>query len=163
MDNIEDLSLEAAQEIFQEMSPEEMTAWMINSLADSVHEANTKWWTDLETGERLNRNIPEMLMLTVSELAEAVEDAPQYNMVVMEVTKALSRAMEGIRKDKMDDKLPHRKAFEVELADAVIRIFDIAAGFGLDLGGAYVEKCAYNQTRLDHSIEHRKGENGKKF
>lgn len=143
MDNIEDLSLEAAQELFQEMSPEEMTAWMINSLADAVHEANAKWWTDLETGEYpIKRNVPELLCLVHSEISEA---------------------MEGHRKNLNDDHLPERKMIEVELADAVIRIFDISAGLGLDLGGAYVEKMAYNAVRADHSIEHRKGENGKKF
>lgn len=34
----------------------------------------------------------------------------------------ISEAMEGERKDLMDDHLPHRKMAEVELADAVIRI-----------------------------------------
>lgn len=61
------------------------------------------WWTDLATGERKTLeqvNIPEKLMLIVSEVSEA---------------------MEGHRKDLMDDKLPHRKMLEVELADALTR------------------------------------------
>jgi NTP pyrophosphatase (non-canonical NTP hydrolase) len=75
----------------------------------------------------------------------------------------ISEALEGVRKDKMDDHLPHRKAEEVELADALIRIFDFAGAHGLDLGGAFVEKLAYNQRRADHRPEARAAEGGKKF
>jgi hypothetical protein len=114
----------------------------INKLAAEVHEANKKWWVDLETGEPLKRNVGEMLCLVHSEISEA---------------------MEGHRKNLMDDKLPHRKMIEVELADAVIRIFDICAGLGLDLGGAYAKKMAYNAVRKDHTREHRLGVNGKKY
>jgi NTP pyrophosphatase (non-canonical NTP hydrolase) len=53
--------------------------------------------------------------------------------------------------------------FEVELADAVIRICDIAAGLNLDLGGAILEKCEYNKHREDHKPENRKLANGKKY
>ena len=60
----------------------------LNHLAKITHEANQKWWLDLKTGAPLDRNIPEMLMLIVSEIAEA---------------------MEGHRKDLIDDKLPKRK------------------------------------------------------
>lgn len=63
----------------------------------------------------------------------------------------------------MDDKLPHRKMFEVELADAIIRIFDIAAGLGLDLGGAYEEKMVFNANREDHKHENRLQPGGKAY
>src|SRR5271168_4098252 len=76
----------------------------LNKLQSIIHDDNRKWWVDLNTGIVKARNIPEMLMLVVSEVAEA---------------------MEGDRKDLMDDKLPHRKMLEVELADAVIRILDM--------------------------------------
>lgn len=75
----------------------------------------------------------------------------------------ISEAMEGDRKDLMDDHLPHRKMFEVELADAVIRIFDLAGLKGLDLGGAIVEKLEYNRTRPDHKLENRMKEGGKQY
>lgn len=75
----------------------------------------------------------------------------------------LSEALEGHRKGLQDDKLPHRAMAEVELADAVIRVFDLAGAMGYDLGGAIVEKLAYNATRADHKIESRKGTGGKLY
>lgn len=59
----------------------------------------------------------------------------------------LSECLEGLRKGLMDDHLPHRSMEEAELADTVIRILDYAAGFGLDVGGAIVEKMRYNTGR----------------
>lgn len=103
---------------------------------------NAGWWHDLNTGKPLDRNVPEMLCLIHSEISEALE---------------------GHRKDQMDDKLPHRKIIEVELADAAIRIFDLAGGLGLDIGGAMAEKMEFNANRKDHKIENRKAEGGKKI
>lgn len=75
----------------------------------------------------------------------------------------VSEALEGFRRNLMDDKLPHRPMVEVELADAVIRIFDMAEGLGLDIAGALVEKMNYNDKREDHKPENRAKENGKKI
>ena len=79
------------------------------------------------------------------------------------VHSEISEAMEGHRKRLMDDKLPHRTMLEVELADAAIRIFDMAGGLGLDVAGAIAEKLQYNATRADHKIENRQALGGKKF
>ncbi len=114
----------------------------IDYICDEIHRQNARWWRDLHTGQPLQRNVGEMLMLCVSELAEA---------------------MEGHRKGLPDDKLPHRPMLEVELADCVIRICDMAAGLGLDLGGALVEKLAYNQTRIDHTDAARLAPGGKAY
>lgn len=113
----------------------------LNHYAAECHAANGKWWHDAE-GNRLDRNKGELLCLIHSEISEA---------------------MEGERKNLMDDKLPHRRMAEVELADALIRIFDYAAGFGYDLDGAYREKMAFNAVRADHSHAARQSANGKKW
>lgn len=114
----------------------------LHNLMVEAHAANRRWWLDLETGEPIERNVGELLMLTVSELAEA---------------------MEGHRKSLPDEKLPHRPMIEVELADTLIRILDMAAGLKLDVAGAFVEKMEYNRTRVDHTKEHRLGVGGKKY
>lgn len=74
----------------------------------------------------------------------------------------LSEALEGFRKDLADDHLPHRKMIEVELADAIVRIGDLAGALKLDLGKAILEKMAYNRTREDHKREVRALSGGKK-
>lgn len=75
----------------------------------------------------------------------------------------VSEAMEGFRKDLNDDHLADRKMAEVELADAIIRICDLAGREGMDLGGALVEKLIYNTQREDAKPENRAKKNGKKF
>jgi NTP pyrophosphatase (non-canonical NTP hydrolase) len=75
----------------------------------------------------------------------------------------VSEAMEGDRKNLQDDKLPHRAMREVELADAIIRIFDLAGAYGMDIGGALVEKMAFNAIRHDHKKENRDAAGGKTY
>lgn len=125
------------------MTHEELDlAEAINAMVQSVHIENERWWKDIHTGEPIQRNKGELMMLIVSEVAEA---------------------MEADRKGLNDDKLTHRDGLTVELADAVIRIFDFAGGYGLDLGGALVEKLGFNRQRVDHTHEHRRSANGKRY
>ena len=118
----------------------------INTLCAEIHADNVEagWWTDPRTGASIleTRNVGEILMLIVSEVAEA---------------------MEGHRKGLMDDKLPHRPMLEVELADAIIRIADLAGSKGFDLGGAIAEKRAFNASREDHKLENRRAPGGKAY
>lgn len=118
----------------------------VRTLQDFCHGAAAAagWWTDKE-GKSITANpycFSNKLMLTVSELSEA---------------------MEGDRKNLADDKLPHRPMREVELADAVIRIFDLAGAYGMDLAGALVEKMAFNAVRPDHKLENRAAAGGKAY
>lgn len=74
-----------------------------------------------------------------------------------------SEALEGHRKNLMDDHLPNRPMAEVELADVIIRVCDLAGIEGYDLGGAIIEKLKYNQQRPDHKRENRQLDGGKKY
>lgn len=118
----------------------------INAFVQTAHGASkaSGWWNDLQTGEPLaltQERVGDKLMLIVTEVAEAKE---------------------GHRKGRMDDHLPHRPMIEVELADAMIRIGDLAGVLGLDLAGAIVDKMNYNANRPDHKLEARRAEGGKK-
>ena len=114
-------------------------AHVINKLAQDIKELNRKsgWY-----GEGDLRTSITKIALIHSEISEGLE---------------------ALRKDLKDSHLPHRDGLEVELADAVIRILDLASARNLDVGGAIIEKLAYNQIRQDHKKENRAKEGGKKF
>ena len=100
------------------------------------------WWTDMITGEPLKRNFGELIALSHSELSEALE---------------------GFRKGLNDEHLPGFRNVEVELADTLIRVFDIAGGFKLRVAEAMAAKMQYNRERADHKPENRLKAGGKKF
>ena len=74
-----------------------------------------------------------------------------------------SELLEGNRKGRADDHLPHRLAEEVEAADILIRLMDYCGKRGFDLSGAVIEKLAYNQQRADHNVENRGIAGGKAY
>lgn len=80
----------------------------LDRLAVDIHRDNVAagWWTSLEDGSDLleTRNRGEMLMLSVTELDEAID------------------ALDG---NLHDDKLPQYLGFDVELADCAIRVLDL--------------------------------------
>lgn len=110
------------------------------------------WWTDMTSGQDMTskgypkiqpiKNVGELIALAHSELSEALE---------------------AHRKLQMDDKLTDRSGLEVELADCVIRLFDIAGGLGLDVAGAIASKLLFNANRSDHKIANRRDVGGKRF
>lgn len=103
-----------------------------NQEAREIHGANRRWWYSRD-GERLERNKGELLMLVVSEVSEA---------------------MEALRTDAMDDKLPHRKGEEVELADAYIRIMDFAGAFELELDSDTIDcRTRSNSNKVEACVQ----------
>ncbi len=62
----------------------------------------------------------------------------------------LSEALEAYRKNLKDSHLTQYSGLVVELADAVIRIFDLSKRLKLPLAKALADKHKYNSIRLDH-------------
>lgn len=93
-----------------------MAATGLNKVVVRAHAtANEKgWWDDGDW------NLPEKLMLIVTEVAEAME-------CYRDSTKS--------------------KGLESELADIVIRVADLCGKLGIDLDRAVREKMDYNETR----------------
>lgn len=119
----------------------------LDLLVATFHKAATEggWWKDPLTGTDPRDNplcFSNKLALVHSEISEALE---------------------GDRKRKADDHLPHFEARVVELGDAVIRIGDLAGAYKLPLGKATVEKLIYNARRADHKHENRTKAGGKAY
>lgn len=116
----------------------------LTELSKAVHAANIKWWQDPETGMPIKRNAGELLALIHSELSEALE---------------------GERKNLMDDKLPQFKMAPVEIVDSIIRGLDYLAGIHpeVDVQAVFDAKMAFNATREDHKHEDRRIAGGKQF
>lgn len=74
---------------------------------------NSGWWTNLETGEKLDRRNAETYALIRSELDEMQKCTIYYN--------------KGI--DIYDDHLPHLYGQHVECADVLLRVCDYMGGY----------------------------------
>ena len=103
------------------------------------------------------RNKPEMLMLVVSELAEALEALRKDHYADQDVVESLSHDLELDRTDeefllkainwKTSFEQGVKSSFEDEIADVAIRLFDLCGGLGVDLEKHIELKMKYNSMR----------------
>lgn len=113
---------------------------MLNELAKKIHEANVI--------KGFYEKIPEIgtsLMLITSELAEALEadrkekhaNIDQFNILINSGELNFSDAFKSTIKD----------TFEDEIADTMIRLFDLSGLLGIDIEKHIDLKLKYNATR----------------
>jgi NTP pyrophosphatase (non-canonical NTP hydrolase) len=124
----------------------------MKNLISQAHEmAKSKGFWDGE------RNKSELLMLVVSELAEALEALRKDHYADQDVVESLSHDLELDRTDeefllkainwKTSFEQGVKSSFEDELADVAIRLFDLCGGLGVDLEKHIEMKMKYNSMR----------------
>ena len=106
-----------------------------------ISEMQQKAWQNSEnkgfhTGSE-NLNIPSKLMLVVSELSEALEEHREPTVIE---GRTFPIWFDGDNNNKPE-------GIAAELADAVIRIGDLAGIIGFDLETAIIEKMRFNEGR----------------
>ena len=103
------------------------------------------------------RNVSEMLMLIVSELAEAQEALRKDHSANNQISNQLHADIEIDRTDeefvlqvvawKEAFETHVKSSFEDEIADVAIRLFDLCGGLGIDLEKHIELKMKYNSMR----------------
>lgn len=120
---------------------------MINQLAKEIHEGNKK--RGFYEGEK---NIGEMLALIHSEVSEALEADRKGRYAKLDAYRACEVTDDMNETDMHNYKLTCFKdlikdTFEDELADIVIRVFDLAAYKGIDIEAHIALKLYFNSSR----------------
>jgi len=112
----------------------------VNELCQMIHASNRKagWWDQADNP----LVVPTKLALIHSEVSECLE---------------------AHRRNLKDDKFPQYDGIAVEMADVLIRLFDLAGFLGIPLGTIMAEKEAFNAKREDHKVENRAKPQGKRY
>lgn len=110
----------------------------LNKLATDIYKANKeKGFWDKE------RNVGEMLMLVTSELGEAMESHRKG--IFVDMDDYVKKLEESEFQEAFGERV--KDTFEDEIADAIIRLFDMAGGLGIDLDFHIENKLKYNSLR----------------
>ena len=113
----------------------------IKSISKIIHQNNVEkgFWENKET-----KNVGEVLMLCVSELSEALEAHRKGRFAdVQQLQKNIALGGEW----EANFKAHIKDTFEDEIADTVIRLFDLCEAFNIDLETHILLKHRFNTTR----------------
>jgi NTP pyrophosphatase (non-canonical NTP hydrolase) len=134
---------------------EEQTKQLINimKIKETIEKAHSMakqkgFW------EEEKRNIPQALLLIISEVSEATEALRKDHYADQDVVESLSHDLELDRTDeefllkainwKTSFEQGVKSSFEDEIADVAIRLFDLCGGLGVDLEKHIELKMMYN-------------------
>lgn len=114
----------------------------LNEWAKEIHENAVEhgWWEE-------ERPLPEVLMLIVSELAEALEEARAGDKMNGRISCMHYYSGGGYVADAPTNCCKKPEGIAVEVADALIRILDWCGHEGIDIERIVREKHEYNKTR----------------
>jgi hypothetical protein len=128
-----------------------------NALATEAHDTAVSkgWWSNedaellavISTDERMSPKNSDALI----EIASKIRNKNDGEMIAL-MHSELSEALEALRHgNPPDDKVPEFSGVEAELADVIIRIFDLASQRGWRVAEALVAKMEMNKGR---SVKH---------
>ncbi len=103
----------------------------LQQIAQEIHENALEhgWW---DKGER---NVGELFMLCVSELAEAFEEYRN------------GKKMDEVYYSKDTQGINKPEGIPSEIADVIIRLLDICGFYNINIGEMVMEKHLYNKSR----------------
>jgi NTP pyrophosphatase (non-canonical NTP hydrolase) len=119
----------------------------LNQLRDTIHKnAVDHGFYEIDTSMLNKHNVLEKLMLVVSELGEACE---AYRKGHYTEKTSLEYPFEklGEKDFNMMFKLKIKDRFEDEIADSIIRLFDLAGFMNIDIEKHIALKMKYNESR----------------
>lgn len=121
----------------------------LNEWAKEIHQnaVDHGWWED-------ERSLPEILMLCVSELSEALEEYRDSRSAVRYPCKVAYTTMCEHGCDNIEsagcvgyEQANKPEGIAVEMADCIIRVLDYAGRKGWDMDEIVRQKHEYNKTR----------------
>ena len=119
----------------------------LNKLASQIYEGNAEkgFWDGSSKDVKDKKEVALKLMLIVSELGEAMESHRKGKFANIEMYKHDMEVFPASFTDNFVDRI--KDSFEDEIADTIIRLFDMAGGLGIDLEFHIEIKLKYNATR----------------
>lgn len=119
----------------------------LNKLASQVYADNAAkgFWDDSSKDVKDKKDVALKLMLITSELGEAMESHRKGKFADIDIYEHEMEVFPAMYNDNFENRI--KDTFEDEVVDALIRILDMAGGYGIDLDFHVEKKLMYNRSR----------------